>query len=272
MIYTHNLNPVAFNIYTHEVYWYGLIYLLGAIVFALILPRIQAYFNFNMEKQKLYDIITNALLIGIVGGRIGQFVFYDMATMINNPLEMLYIWQGGMSIHGGLIASIAYLFYESYKNKQSFVSLLDMASMPMALVLSIGRIGNFINSEIYGIPTNANYGVIFPVVDNVLRHPTQLYSSAKDLIVAVILCLIYIIFPYKKGIMSSVFLVMYGVIRYNIEPLKADYIADMYGMNISQILCVMMMIIGFIMLIRAIFTIDNDNKNDNMSSVFDKNS
>ena len=149
------------------------------------------------------SLLLGAFICGIIGGRLGEFIFFSPEILINNPLQVLKIWHGGMSIHGGLIGAVGFIAWFCHKRNIRLLSILNIVALPMAIALGLGRIANFINGELVGIPTNQNWGIIFPHVDNLLRHPTQLYESAAMFVLAGVLWMVvkrgFVVAPLRKG-------------------------------------------------------------------------
>jgi phosphatidylglycerol:prolipoprotein diacylglycerol transferase len=214
VIYTHSLNPVLVDLGFLQVRWYGIFY---AISFLL------AYFWLrNSAKKKLISISTQqvedlifALILGVIlGGRLGYFLFYNFGEFFS--LELFKVWHGGMSFHGGLIGVLLAIFYFARKWQKSFLEISDLIVIPAALGLMFGRLGNFVNGELWGRPTNADWGVIFPGADEQPRFPSQLFEAAKNLLIAIILFLTFRLKP-RRGILSFLFLTFYGGGRILVE-------------------------------------------------------
>ena len=236
-----NFNPIAFSVFGVTVRWYGLTYLLGAVFGATIGFKTQK----KLLKQPLHrsdwiDLVSSTLIAGIIGGRLGEFLFYQTDILLSDPLEVLAIWNGGMSIHGGILGAALYLWFFTKSKNISFLRMADSLVIPLSLSLAFGRIANFINGELPGQPTNTDWGVIFPHVDNVLRHPTQLYESGWSFITTILLALLFWTHKTKKGNLSAWFLVLYGVGRFIIEFWKTG---NRYGeFTIGQYLCMVMVV------------------------------
>ncbi len=216
-VVTWSADPVAFSVFGFDVRWYGLVYALGALFALWLVPRLLAFgspLDGKYEKKKLEDIILYAFLWGVVGGRVGHMVGYDFATLAAEPLQLFRIWKGGMSIHGGIAGTVIYLLWVSRKNKFSFWALADALVLPLAIALSFGRYANWLNGEIIGAATNQPWGVIFPHIDTIARHPVQLYSVAKNALIALIIGLFIWHKKLKNvGMISGIFLFSYGLIR-----------------------------------------------------------
>ncbi|RPG95107.1 MAG: prolipoprotein diacylglyceryl transferase [Candidatus Pelagibacter sp. TMED286] len=217
-MYTHNLDPVLLDFGFISIRWYSLAYVFGILIGWWFGKKIISHIlNNSSLKFKIYDfddLITYLIISIIIGGRIGYIFFYNFAYYIENPLDIIKIWEGGMSFHGALIGIIigTYLF-SSKKNVPTFF-MLDIIACVAPIGIFFGRIANFINGELVGKVTTVSWGVIFPTIDMLPRHPSQLYEAILE---GVILFLILNIIVFKKqyrlGKCSYLFLICYGVLR-----------------------------------------------------------
>ncbi len=220
-MFTNNFDPVAIQFFSIEIRWYSLAYILG-ILFGWILSK-KIFISNSELKEKFDDFITYLILGIIIGGRLGYIFFYNLDYYLNNLIDVFKIWQGGMSFHGGLIGVIIVSILFAKKNNQNPFNYLDIVSIAAPIGIFFGRIANFINSELYGIETNLPWAVKFIKIDNLYRHPSQLYEAFFE---GVILFLILIYFRRKgfikkPGFISGVFLVFYSVFRFIIEFFRA---------------------------------------------------
>ena len=192
-MFINNFDPVAINFFSLEIRWYSLSYIFGILLGWVFAKR---FFISNSEiKTKFDDYITYLILGIILGGRLGYVLFYNLDYYLDNPIDILKIWQGGMSFHGGVIGIIIISVWFANKNKQNFFSYLDIISLVAPIGIFMGRVSNFINSELYGTETSLPWGVKFIKVDNLYRHPTQLYEAFFEgfiLFLILILSLIHI--------------------------------------------------------------------------------
>ena len=216
-MFINNFDPVAIQFFSFEIRWYSLAYIIG-ILFGWILSK--KIFISNAEiKIKFDDYITFLILGIIIGGRLGYIFFYNFSYYSTNLLDIFKIWQGGMSFHGGLIGIIISSIWFAKKNNQNPFNYLDIVSLVAPIGIFFGRIANFINSELYGIETNLPWGVKFIQVDDLYRHPSQLYEALFE---GIILFIILLYFRNKgllktPGIISSLFLIFYSIFRFVIE-------------------------------------------------------
>lgn len=247
MIWTDH--SVAFSVFGLDVRWYGIAYLVGFFLATYlgwkIYNKISRDFN-KIDFKKWEDLIFGIFFAGILGGRLGEFIFYSPQVFINNPLEIFQIWHGGMSIHGGLLGALIFAIYWTRKHKKSLLLISDAVVLPLSITLGLGRITNFLNGELAGQPTDNDWGVVFPHVDNLLRHPTQLYESAGSFILAGFLWLMLKKCGKFRGILTVLFLVGYGVTRFIIEFWKSPDGWELLSLSTGQWLCLVMIILAVI--------------------------
>ena len=216
-MFINNFDPVAIQILSIEIRWYSLAYIFGIVAGWILSKKI---FLLNQEiKEKFDDYITYLIIGIIIGGRLGYVLFYNLSYYLDNPLDIFKIWQGGMSFHGGLIGVIIFSYIFAKKNDQNPFEYLDIVSIVAPIGIFFGRIANFINSELYGHETNLPWSVKFIQIDNLNRHPSQLYEAIFE---GLILFLILIYFRRKgfmkiPGLISSLFLIFYSFFRFVIE-------------------------------------------------------
>jgi phosphatidylglycerol:prolipoprotein diacylglycerol transferase len=212
-----NINPIAVSLGSIKIHWYGIMYLLGFTLAWLIANyRCKAY-KLDWSKDQIGDLIYYAALGLIIGGRVGYMLFYSTSELIHNPLSLVKIWQGGMSFHGGLIGGMLglYLFAKHYH--KSFLQVTDFTAPLIPLGLATGRIGNFINGELWGRPTDIAWGMVFPHVDALPRHPSQLYEFGLEGVFLFLILFTYSRKPRPAGYTTALFLLFYGVFRFSIE-------------------------------------------------------
>ena len=210
-MFINNFDPVALSFFSLEVRWYSLAYIFG-IIFGWIYCK--KLIN-DKKLNYLFDNYVTYLIVGIIlGGRLGYVIFYNIDFYIRNPLEIFMIWTGGMSFHGALIGIIISSYFFSKKNKQQIFFFLDLVAISSPIGIFFGRIANFVNGELIGKTTDANWGVIFPLIDNYPRHPSQLYEAfLEGILLFFLMNLIYFRKNYKIGDCSYSFLICYGILR-----------------------------------------------------------
>ncbi len=215
-MFINNFDPVALEIFSLEIRWYSLAYIFGIILGWIIAKKL---FIKNIEiKNKFDDYLTNLIIGIIIGGRLGYVLIYNLSFYLSNPLDIFKIWQGGMSFHGGLIGVIVASIIFARKNNHNSFLYMDIVSLVAPIGLFFGRIANFINSELYGTITNVPWSVTFVQVDNLPRHPSQLYEALLEgLFLFLILIYFRNKFSNKPGVISGLFLVFYSIFRFFVE-------------------------------------------------------
>ena len=187
-MFVHDINPTIIDLGFFEIRWYGLMYVLGFFAVYYFGKKAIKEERLKISLKQLDDFLGVLVIAMIIGARLFYFLFYDLNALIQKPLEFFFIWQGGLSFHGGFFGILlaAYLF--ARKHSTSVWKLGDIFAAPLALGNAFGRIGNFINGEIYGIQTSLPWGVVFPSAEGA-RHPTQLYEAGYNLLIFGILML-----------------------------------------------------------------------------------
>ena len=244
---TNNFDPVAFSIFSLNFRWYSLAYIFGIIIGWILAKN---YLVKNDEILKKFDDYITFLIIGIIlGGRLGYVIFYNLDYYKNNILEIFFIWQGGMSFHGGLLGVVLASVWFAKKNNQDPYLYLDVVSIVAPIGIFFGRVANFINSELYGIETSLPWGVKFIKVDDLYRHPSQLYEAFfEGIILFVILMYLRKKFLMRSpGFISGMFLLIYSTFRFLIEFLRAPdeqlgYI--LLNLSMGQIISLIFLVIG----------------------------
>jgi phosphatidylglycerol:prolipoprotein diacylglycerol transferase len=255
-----NISPVIFKLGPLELRWYGLMYVIGFIL-AYFLIRYEARRrNLKYTDDELYDFIFYLILGVIIGGRIGYILFYNLPWYLAHPVEMLMINKGGMSFHGGLIGTILAAFIFCKKRKLNFYQMVDMGAMSGSIGLGFGRLGNFINGELYGrvAPPDYPLAMIFPTDPTGLpRHPSQLYESFFEGFIMFSILFIFSKKKLKPGIMFWMFIMLYGLFRFFIEfTREPDSQLGLFGgvISMGQILCLPMFLLGLSMIIKISLT------------------
>jgi len=215
-MFINNFDPVALEIFSLEVRWYSLAYIFGILLGWIISKKLLIQ---STEIKNKFDDYLSYLIVGIIlGGRLGYIVIYNLNFYIDNPLDIFKIWQGGMSFHGGLIGVIFASIIFAKKNNQNPFLYMDIVALVAPIGLFFGRIANFINSELYGTITNVPWAVIFIQVDNLPRHPSQLYEALLEgLFLFLLLMYFKNKFSNKPGVISGLFLIIYSIFRFIIE-------------------------------------------------------
>lgn len=249
------INPVALQLGPISIHWYGLMYLIGfALVWILGRKRIQRG-QTDLNLKDLEDIIFYCVLGVIVGGRLGYVLFYKPSQYLANPLEIFYLWEGGMAFHGGLIGVVVVLLLYARKRQKPLLELGDFIAPLIPLGLGAGRVGNFINGELWGRATHLPWGMVFPQTgDGIARHPSQLYEMALEGLVLFALLWWFARKPRPMGQISAVFLMGYGTFRFLVEfTREPDYFLGLLagGLSMGQLLSLPMVIVGIIIFVWA---------------------
>jgi len=217
MTYIHNINPVILEILSIKLYWYGFMYALSFIIIDYLVITAAKNKKIILDVMQAEKFAITILISAIIGGRLGYVIFYDFAYYISNLTNILFLWEGGMSFHGGLIGAMGGAVYIAKKNKLRFLDITDIISFYAPIGLFFGRVGNFINSELYGIQTSGSWGVIFTTIDNYPRHPSMLYEAFLEGFVLFIILITINKKNVKSGVISGCFLLFYGIFRFIVE-------------------------------------------------------
>ena len=249
-------NPSLIEIGPLKIQYYAVTWLLSAVLIFLFLRRNKIIKEIGLSNDEVNDMVfLYGLFFGaMIGGRIGYMVFYGTDQLINDPFSIFYIWQGGLSFHGGLLGVVISLIVFCKRKGIEFLRLMDGVALAMPIGLGLVRIGNFLNGELFGKATNGDWGFIFPTDPfGLLRHPSQLYESFGEGLVLFLILLLISQRNSVKGIVCSSFLIFYGSIRFIIEFFRQPdshmgYIA-FDSISMGQLLCIPMIFIGFLMLL-----------------------
>lgn len=250
MKYPH-IDPVLIHLGPVQLRWYGLMYILGFIVAYVIVVQISRRRKYDLSKTQIEDLFTYCIIGLIAGARLGYCFFYNLGFYLANPLKIFAVWEGGMSFHGGLIGLILAGWLFSRLNQKSFLMLADLGAMAAPPGLFFGRIGNFINAELYGRVTDVPWGMVFPGAGTLPRHPSQIYEAFFEGIV--LFCVLYFINIKSKtqGILIASFLICYGIMRFFLEFLRQpdSQLGFVLGwLTMGQVLCGIMVVAGVLLL------------------------
>jgi len=261
----HNFDPVLIDFGIIEIRWYSLAYIFG-ILFGwwygkrLIKKQIEKKL-IDLYTLKYDDLVTYIIIGVIVGGRLGYVLFYNFNFYLENFFEIFKIWKGGMSFHGGFIGVALSILIFSKKNDLNYHIYFDNISAVAPIGLFLGRISNFINGELYGIQTQKPWGVVFPKIDNLIRHPSQIYEALLEgVFLFIILNLIILFRRNKPGLISAIFLILYGFFRIICENFREPdghigYIFQDY--SIGALLSFIMILFGILYSLRIINAKEN---------------
>ena len=250
-MFVNTIDPVLFSLGPLQVRYYGLMYVIGFVLAYFFLVKLSKERELPFSKDDIEEFLLWAIVGVIVGSRIVYVLAYNLSYYIQNPLQVFAIWQGGLSFHGGLIGIILVALWFCRKHKVSFYKLADIVVIPAALGLALGRIGNFLNSELVGRVTSLPWGVEFNQ-EGVYRHPSQLYESLKNFFMFGVLWNIRNK-KFRDGFLFWMFIMMYGVLRFVIEFFRAPdpQVGFVLGpLTMGQLLVLPMFIIGLIMVLK----------------------
>jgi phosphatidylglycerol:prolipoprotein diacylglycerol transferase len=248
-----SINPVLLDLGFVKIYWYGLMYLL-AFLSAYLLANYRAKQLNNWNTQQIEDLIFYGAIGVVIGGRLGWILFYNLSNFLSDPLSIFYIWAGGMSFHGGLLGVLLAMVVFNRKYKHGLFDTLDFVVPLVPLGLLFGRVGNFINGELWGKVTTSPMGMYIQEL-GVSRYPSQLYEAFLEGLVLFIILWVYSNKPRPKMSTSALFLIFYGLFRFIIEFVREPdedlgYLAFNW-LTMGQLLSLPMIILGVYLLYRA---------------------
>jgi len=252
-MFINNFDPVAFNFFSLEIRWYSLAYIFGIIIGWVYSKK---YLINDKSILNIFDDFITYLIIGVIlGGRLGYILFYNLDYYLNNLNEILMLWKGGMSFHGGVIGVVISTILFSKKHNINPFTFLDLIAVVAPIGIFLGRVANFLNSELYGKETEVPWSVIYPKIDNLTRHPSQIYEAIfEGLILFLILnLLVKKNLLGKKGLISSCFLIFYSLFRFVLEFFREPDPQIGYliiNMTMGQILSLILFVIGISLLLK----------------------
>ena len=251
-----SIDPILISLGFLDIRWYSLSYIFTFIFGSILIKKLNKKSLNDLSNIQIDKFFVWAVLGVIIGGRVGYVLFYQLQLFFQDPLYIFQIWKGGMSFHGGLIGMILAIYLFAKQNNLSFFYLSDLVSIVAPIGLFLGRISNFINTELYGRITDFPFAIIYPLIDNNPRHPSQLYEAFFEGVVLFII--LYLIFiknskKYSAGIISAYFLILYSIFRFLIEFLREpDLHLGLYlnYFSMGQILCIPIFFAGILILFR----------------------
>lgn len=255
MINYPQINPIAFNIGPLAVHWYGIMYMVAFFGGWMLGTWRAKKPNSGWTVDQVSDLIFYAAIGVIIGGRVGYMLFYDFSNFITHPWIIVQVWQGGMSFHGGLLGVIVALLLYSRKIHKPFFEIADFIVPLVPFGLAAGRLGNFINGELWGRVTNVPWAMVFPNGGPLPRHPSTLYEFSLEGVLLFIIIWTFSAKPRPRAAVSGLFLVCYGVFRFIIEffrqpDIQLGFVA--FGwMSQGQLLSIPLIIAGVMMLVYA---------------------
>jgi len=241
------IDPVIFSIGPLAVRWYGMMYLLGFVGGYFMMCHVSRLREMAIKKEVISDLLFYAVLGVVIGGRLGYTLFYNSGYYLSHPLEILYVWEGGMSFHGGLLGVLTVLLIFCRRCSLALLLVADLAVSAVPIGLWFGRIGNFINAELWGRVTEHPWGVIFPGGGSLPRHPSQLYEAVLEGLVLFILIYLLHRFRVRRGIPAFCFVLFYGIFRFLIEFVRQPdaHLGFLWGgATMGQLLSLPMILFG----------------------------
>lgn len=256
MIVHPNFDPVAISIGPLQIHWYGLMYLLGFAT-GLLLGRYRASRpGSGWNPDEIMDVLFYIAMGVIIGGRLGYVVFYNLSFYIQHPLSVIAIWDGGMSFHGGLIGVTVGMWLYGRKTGRGLFQMADFMSPLVPTALFFGRIGNFVNQELWGRVTDVPWAVLFQTAPGGPRHPSQLYEAGLEGLLLFVIVWCYSAKPRAPGRVAGLFLAGYGLFRFLVEfvrepdahlgPVLLDWV------SMGQLLSLPMFLFGMYLLFRRV--------------------
>jgi phosphatidylglycerol---prolipoprotein diacylglyceryl transferase len=253
----HRFDPALLDLGQFEIRWYSIMYIIGIIFVYFVVNRLAKQRRMKLTKQDVGDFIVYLAMGLLIGGRLGYFIFYDASVFWKDPLEILMLWHGGMSFHGGLVGTIGAGWLFCRKKRLDFWELADLVVIPVGIALMLGRLGNFINGELWGRPWNGVFCIDYTknphIIDppQLCRYPSQLMEAGKNLMIFIIMWSSRNS-RWPKGFRFWLFVTMYGVLRFFIEFFREP--DPQYGLffglfSMGQILCSLMISVGATMLV-----------------------
>lgn len=255
MISYPSIDPVALDLGILKIHWYGISYVVGFLFGWHLLRRRARCVHWGFSDEQVADLVFYVMLGVLIGGRLGYVFFYNFSYYLQQPFAIFNIGQGGMSFHGGLLGVLFAMSFFAYKTKQVFFKIADFIAPVVPIGLGAGRLGNFINGELWGAPSQVAWAMIFPTGGPLSRHPSQLYEAFLEGLVLFMILWFFSIKPRPVGAVSGLFLIGYGLFRFIVEFVRSPdpqigYLA--FGwLTMGQLLSLPMILFGAILLIRC---------------------
>ncbi len=253
-----NIDPIALQLGPLAVHWYGLSYLAGIGLGWWWLLRQAARGGGEWSADAVADVVFYAALGAVIGGRLGYTLFYNAASYAADPWSIFAIWQGGMSFHGGLLGTFVALAWYGRKTQRPLLAVSDFVLLALPISLALGRIANFVNQELWGAPSNLPWAVVFthPAAGALPRHPSQLYEALLEGLVLFIILNLVARRTGTRGLVSGLFLLLYGAFRSAVEWVREpdQHIGYLYGewLTMGQVLSLPMIVAGMVLIVVAL--------------------
>ena len=250
-----NIDPVAISLGPLNVHWYGLMYVIGIASAWWLAKRRTRLEGLPWSEAQVEDLIFYCAMGLIVGGRLGYVFFYNFPAFVENPMVVFRVWEGGMAFHGGLMGGLGGLWLFARLQKLSFFALTDFLAPYVPIGLFAGRIGNFINGELWGKPTDVSWAMVFPNAGPEARHPSQLYEAFLEGVVLFVVLHFFARCAPPRMSLTGLFMLFYGIFRFAVEFVRLPdaqlgYLA--FGwLTMGQVLCLPMVVLGLLLLALA---------------------
>lgn len=247
-----HIDPVLVHLGPLKIRWYGLMYVMGFLGAYYILKKEAERRVAPLSKDQVYDFLSYAAMGVILGGRLGYVLVYNLPFYLENPLQIVAVWKGGMSFHGGFLGVVVAGWLFCRKHSLPFWDLADFSVLPVPLGLFMGRMGNFINGELFGRPTDVPWCMVFPMGGPICRHPSQLYEGFMEGLLLFLILYLFSRKPRPQGVIFWTFVGFYGLFRFIGEFFRQPdpqlgYIIGPFSMG--QFLSFPMAILGLIMVV-----------------------
>ena len=251
------IDPVAVSFGPVRLHWYGVMYI-AAFLAAWLLGRCRAARpGSGWTADQVDDLATWAMLGVVLGARLGYILFYDLDAYLADPLEVFRVWNGGMSLHGGLVGVLSAALWWSLRHKKRFLDVTDFVAPLVPPGLFFGRLGNFINGELWGKVTTVDWGMVFPGAGELPRHPTQLYEAGLEGLLLFTILWVYSRKPRPLGAVSGLFAVLYALCRIGVEffRLPDPQLGYLFfgWVTMGQVLCLPLLLAGVLLLAHAAY-------------------
>ncbi len=241
------LDPVIVSIGPLSIRWYGMMYLLGFVGAYFMMCHVARLRSWPFDRNTVADLLFYGVLGVVLGGRLGYTLFYNFPYYSRQPLEIFYVWEGGMSFHGGLLGVLVAMAVFCYRRNYAFLQVADLVVSAVPIGLGLGRIGNFINAELWGKVTALPWGIVFPGAGSLPRHPSQLYEALLEGLVLLLAVYVLQRSRSRRGVPAFAFLLLYGVFRFGVEFVRQPDQQLGYlwgGATMGQLLSLPMIAVG----------------------------
>ncbi|PIN76757.1 prolipoprotein diacylglyceryl transferase [Candidatus Woesearchaeota archaeon CG10_big_fil_rev_8_21_14_0_10_36_11] len=246
-MYINNLNPVLLNLGPLEIRWYGIVYVLGFFMSLWWMLYLQKKGKPDIHKEQIWDFVFYCMVGVLVGARVFM-IFWQPEMYLLKPWNLLKIWEGGMSFHGGFVGIVVAGWWYCKKNKLNFWTMADILSVPAIFVLALGRIANFVNGELIGRVWPGKWCVVFPQYDSLCRHPSTLYAAAKRFVVFGWLVLLTFRQEFKPGFIFWNFVFFEGLGRFIVDFYREDILY--VGLSLGQWFSAIMIIVSLVIFMK----------------------